>query len=100
MHILSFLDVSDLKKAALVCRKWLSIVVLKPYCKNLMLNFIDSYYKEFSVQISSFCNPMRTFPIVAVQTGNFDVASNTFWREYGKNAFLTVFIFYSFLVSI
>lgn len=52
--------------------------------KNFMLNFVDSYYKEFSVQISQFTNTFRIFPAISVNTGNFDIASESFWTDYGE----------------
>lgn len=52
-----------------------------------MLNFVDSYYKEFSVQISQFVDSFRVFPIISVNTGNFDVASQCFWLDYGEEKF-------------
>lgn len=50
-----------------------------------MLNFVDSYYKEFSVQISQFVDTFRVIPTISVNTGNFDVASQSFWLDYGEN---------------
>lgn len=49
-----------------------------------MLNFVDSYYKQFSVQISQFVDTFRVFPAIAVNTGNFDIASQSFWLDYGE----------------
>lgn len=49
-----------------------------------MLNFVDSFNKEFSVQISQCSNTFRTFPIISVATGNFDVAKEDFWLDYGE----------------
>lgn len=83
IYIISFLDINDLKKVALVCRRWLSVLLLKKFAKNMMLNFNDTYYKEFNVQISQFSNTLRTFPIVSISTSNFDIASKSFWIEYG-----------------
>lgn len=52
-----------------------------------MLNFVDSYYKEFSVQISQFSDTFRVFPVINVNTGNFDVAAECFWFDYGEHFF-------------
>lgn len=49
-----------------------------------MLNCVDSFYKNFKFQISSFANPIKTFPIVNLTTGNFDIAAATFWTDYGE----------------
>lgn len=84
IYILSYLEVSDMKKASLVCRRWLSALSLKKFTKNLMMNFVDTFYKEFSVHISSFANPIRYYPVISLSTGHFDKASNYFWREYGE----------------
>lgn len=54
--------------------------------KNFMLNFVDSFYKEFSVQISQFVDTFRVFPTISVNTGNFDVAKETFWLDYGESS--------------
>jgi hypothetical protein len=59
----------------------------KKLSKNFMLNFVDSFYKEFSMQISQFTDTFRVFPTVSVNTGNFDVASKSFWLDYGKKCF-------------
>jgi hypothetical protein len=85
IYILSFLESSDLKKASLVCTRWLDALSLKKFTKNLMLNFVDSFYKEFNVQISAFSNPIRYYPIISLSTGHFDVSANSFWRSYGHN---------------
>ena len=69
---------------ALVCRKFLSACQYKKLSKNFMLNFVDSYYKEFSVQISQFVDSYRVFPAISVNTGNFDIASPSFWLDYGE----------------
>lgn len=49
-----------------------------------MLNCVDSFYKNFKFQISSFANPIKTFPIVNLTTGNFDIAAASFWTDYGE----------------
>jgi F-box/leucine-rich repeat protein 9 len=48
-----------------------------------MLHFVDSYYKQFSVQISQISNSYRIFPTVSLTTCNFDIAAQTFWLDYG-----------------
>ena len=53
-----------------------------------MLNCVDSFYKNFKFQISSFANPIKTFPIVNLTTGNFDIAAATFWTDYGEFSLL------------
>ncbi|CRK90144.1 CLUMA_CG003860, isoform A [Clunio marinus] len=85
IHIFKYLNPSDLKIVALVCRRFLSACMYKKLSKNFMLNFVDSYYKEFSVQISQFVDTFRIFPAISVNTGNFDVASQSFWLDYGLN---------------
>lgn len=57
----------------------------KKLSKNFMLNFVDSFFKQFSVQISQFVDTFRIFPTISVNTGNFDVASTDFWLDYGKD---------------
>ena len=56
----------------------------KKLSKNFMLHFVDSYYKEFSVQISQFVDSLRVFPIISLNTGNFDIAAQSFWLDYGE----------------
>lgn len=84
VHIFKYLNPSDLKYAALVCRRFLHACMYKKLSRNFMLNFVDSYYKEFSAQISQFVDTYRVFPTIAVNTGNFDVASQSFWLDYGE----------------
>lgn len=55
--------------------------------KDFMLNFVDSFCKEFSVQISQFVDTFRVFPAISVNTGNFDVAKESFWLDYGELRF-------------
>lgn len=50
-----------------------------------MLHFVDSFYKEFSVQISQFTETFRIFPTISLNTGNFDIAAHNFWWDYGLN---------------
>ncbi|KAL7021196.1 hypothetical protein ACKWTF_011794 [Chironomus riparius] len=85
VHIFKFLNPSDLKFVALVSRKFLSACMYKKLSKNFMLHFVDSYYKEFSVQISQFVDSLRIFPIISLNTGNFDIAAQSFWLDYGLN---------------
>lgn len=85
MHIFTYLNTSDLKYVALVCRRFLDACMYKKLSKNFMLNFVDSFFKQFSVQISQFVDTFRIFPTISVNTGNFDVASTDFWLDYGKD---------------
>jgi hypothetical protein len=57
----------------------------KKFSGKFMLHFVDSFYKEFSVQISQFTETFRVFPIISLNTGNFDIAANNFWWDYGQN---------------
>lgn len=62
----------------------MSASTLRKFTRNLVFNFTDTFYKEFSVQISSFSNPSRVIPVVSLSTGNFDLASDVFWIENGE----------------
>lgn len=84
IHVFKYLNPSDLKFVALVCRRFLSACMYKKLSKDFMLNFVDSYYKQFSVQISQFVDTFRVFPAISVNTGNFDIASQSFWLDYGE----------------
>lgn len=55
-----------------------------------MLNCVDSFYKNFKFQISSFATPIKTFPIVNLTTGNFDIAAASFWTDYGEFLFVLI----------
>lgn len=81
---------SDLKYVALVCRRFLNACMYKKLSQNFMLNFVDSFYKEFSVQISQFVDTFRVIPTISLNTCNFDVASQSFWLDYGEKSFIEV----------
>lgn len=85
IHIFKFLNLSDRQKVCLVSRRFLSACLYKKLNKNAMLSFVDTFYEEFTCQISQFANTLLVYPIISLNTGNFDVASQTFWVEYGGN---------------
>lgn len=57
----------------------------KGFSSKFMLHFVDSFYKEFSVQISQFTDTFRCFSTISLNTGNFDIAHESFWWDYGLN---------------
>lgn len=85
VHIFKFLNASDLKQVSLVSRRFLSACMYKGFSGKFMLHFVDSFYKQFSVQISQFTDTYRVFPTISLNTGNFDIAAENFWWDYGLN---------------
>ncbi len=73
----------------LCCTLWIRFIKVKiilwDFTKCPIPSFQYLIFLEFSVQISQFNNTFRIFPIISLNTGNFDIAANSFWWDYGVN---------------
>lgn len=83
MNILSYLSISDLYYASLVCHRWLEAAWHEKFSDNLMLSITESC-SEYSVPLSFYTYSERYYPIISLSNVNLDYDSEDFWIMKGN----------------